>query len=156
MIRKSRARNSSLFLMELILAILFFSITSAVCVQLFVKSHLLSQDSWMLTHAVSECSSVAEICSTADDASSAITLISDIYPNAEIESANEYAAVYYDSDFNICDKKNSSYMLTVQLSQKERLLSADINIKEAGKDSAKDTIYSLHTKHHIARRISNE
>ena len=31
--------GSSLFLMELILAILFFSVASAVCVQLFARAH---------------------------------------------------------------------------------------------------------------------
>ncbi len=41
---RNRAQSSSLFLLELILAILFFSLASAVCVQFFVKSHLLSRD----------------------------------------------------------------------------------------------------------------
>ena len=40
--RKPTANPSSLFLLELIFAILFFSVTSAVCVQVFVKSHTLS------------------------------------------------------------------------------------------------------------------
>ena len=36
-----KSSKTSLFLMELIIAILFFSISSAVCIQLFVKAHLL-------------------------------------------------------------------------------------------------------------------
>ena len=82
MIRKNRPRASSLFLMELIIAILFFSIASAVCVQFFVKSHLLSRDADALNHAVNECSSVAEALSTADSISSGLSLLSQLYPNA--------------------------------------------------------------------------
>ena len=72
MVRRNRARSSSLFLMELIIAILFFSVFSAVCVQFFVKSHLLSNDANALTHAVNECASTAEMIHTADDLTAAI------------------------------------------------------------------------------------
>lgn len=37
------ASKSGSFLMELILSILFFSVASAVCIQLFAKAHLLDQ-----------------------------------------------------------------------------------------------------------------
>lgn len=37
-----KSSKSSLFLMELIISILFFSMTSAACIQLFVKAHLLN------------------------------------------------------------------------------------------------------------------
>ena len=36
---KHRNSRSALFLMELIFAILFFAITNAVCVQLFVRAY---------------------------------------------------------------------------------------------------------------------
>lgn len=38
-----KSSKSSLFLMELIISILFFALASAVCIQLFVKAHLLDQ-----------------------------------------------------------------------------------------------------------------
>lgn len=37
---QKQSRSSALFLTELTLAILFFAAASAVCVQIFVKSHL--------------------------------------------------------------------------------------------------------------------
>ena len=81
MIRKSRAQSSSLFLMELILAILFFSITSAVCVQFFVKSHLLSRDSKILSQAVNECANIAEIYDASDSIDDALLSLADAYPD---------------------------------------------------------------------------
>ncbi len=52
--------RSSLFLMELIVAILFFSLASAVCMQLFAKAHTLSKKSINENHAVNEAVSLAE------------------------------------------------------------------------------------------------
>lgn len=56
----TNSSKSGLFLMELIMSIMFFSLASAVCVELFVKSHTLSKSSVELNHAVVECDSVAE------------------------------------------------------------------------------------------------
>lgn len=52
--------KSGIFLMELILSILFFSIAAAVCVKLFVTAHRLSDQSVNLNHAVAMAESVAE------------------------------------------------------------------------------------------------
>lgn len=46
------ASKSSSFLMELILSILFFSVASAVCIQLFAKAHLLDQKTGYQNQAV--------------------------------------------------------------------------------------------------------
>ena len=56
----SNSSKSGLFLMELIMSIMFFSLAAVVCVELFVKSHTLSKSVVELNHAVVECDSVAE------------------------------------------------------------------------------------------------
>ena len=58
---RNQNSKSALFLMELIIAILFFAISSAVCVQLFVKAHLMSRDTTDLNHAVA-CAESASAC----------------------------------------------------------------------------------------------
>ena len=40
---RTPAKRSSLFLLELMIAILFFCLASAVCVQIFVKAHTISR-----------------------------------------------------------------------------------------------------------------
>ena len=52
--------KSGLFLMELIIAICFFAIASAICVQLFAYAHNLSQRSKGIQMAVINAQSVAE------------------------------------------------------------------------------------------------
>lgn len=58
---KRYSSKSSLFLIELILAIFFFIIAMAVCLQLFVKSHLMSEDSIATTQSVLWTQNISEI-----------------------------------------------------------------------------------------------
>lgn len=54
-----RHSKTSLFLMELILSILLFSLCSAICVQLFVRAHRKEQNAIFLNWAVLACDSAA-------------------------------------------------------------------------------------------------
>lgn len=153
MIRKNRARSSSLFLMELILAILFFSITSAVCIQFFVKSHLLSQDSQILTYAVNECSAAAEMCSTSDSSDAALGTLVKLYPDANNDLLKNSITVYYNEDFKPCKAESGIYSLNVTLSEKGTMLNAAISFTD---EKNKKSVYTLTTSHHIARRAGNE
>ena len=153
---RQRAQSSSLFLMELILTILFFSITSAVCVQLFVKSHLLSQESQVLTLAVNECSSVAEISRTADSISEALGLITDEYPENVVTSSSDNhseISLFYDDCFDSCSRASQVYSLTISLQQKDDMILTDLDVCKVSDHSS---IYQLHTQHHIARRTGYE
>lgn len=47
--------------MEMMFAILFFSVAGAVCLQLFAKAHALSRDATVLNEAVTSCQSAASI-----------------------------------------------------------------------------------------------
>lgn len=153
MIRRSRAQSSSLFLMELILAILFFSITSAVCVQFFVKSHLLSQDSKTLAQAVNECSNIAELYDTSDSIEEALSLLKTNYPGVYIENGmNNAAVMYYDDTFLPCQKEDASYTLNAAFTEEDFMLKARIRVT----DSDDSVIYELDTDHYIARRTDYE
>ena len=79
-----RHSKSSLFLMEIILNILFFSILATFCVQ------------------------IAEICQSTD---SPEETLSSIYP--ESMSLNETILIYYNKDFLACGKQNAVYRATV-------------------------------------------
>lgn len=151
MIRRNRANLSSLFLLELILAILFFSIASAVCVQFFVKSHLLSQDARKLNISVNEISSTAELIQVSEDIQSAIDLIHTEYPDSEASDVSKIF-VYYDSDFLPCAKAGAVYCLETSFTQKDFMLDAMLNMKEQ-KDGK--SIYSLTISHHLQRRAGD-
>ena len=50
--KRTPAKRSSLFLLELIIAILFFSLTSAVCVQFFARAHQISRQTQELNYTL--------------------------------------------------------------------------------------------------------
>ncbi len=53
--------KTGLFLMELIVGILFFSLASAVCIEIFAKAHLMNDESMQKSHAVKIASNIVEI-----------------------------------------------------------------------------------------------
>ena len=77
--KRNRAQASSLFLLELTMAILFFSIASAVCVQIFVKSRAMSLHAEELNAAVREVSSAAEIVRASKSRAEAEEMIRSFY-----------------------------------------------------------------------------
>ena len=64
--KRKKQAGSSLFLMELILVLFFFLLTSAVCIRVFAKAYSISRSSLELSHAQSLCASAAEVFSGTD------------------------------------------------------------------------------------------
>lgn len=82
--RRTNARSSSLFLIELIISILFFAVASSVCVQFFVRARLMSRESAQLTEAVSACSTASETIASGDSLADIAAALSAVYPDASV------------------------------------------------------------------------
>ena len=146
---------SSLFLLELILAVLFFSVASALCIQIFTKAHLMSQDARDLNFAVNEVSSMAEQISAgtlhSDTAASSDDTASD--PSTQMpDDSLQDAAAYYDSGYASCEKADAVYVLTVHYEPENTLLKAHITM-----DTIADNrnIYTLDVTKHRQRRAES-
>ena len=154
--------TSSLFLLELILAVLFFSVASALCIQIFTKAHLMSQDARDLNFAVNEVSSMAEqisagtlhpdtAASSDDTAASSDDTASD--PSTQISNdAWQDDTAYYDSSYASCEKADAVYVLTVHYEPEDTLLKAHISM-----DTIDDNrnIYTLDVTKHRQRRAES-
>ena len=147
--------TSSLFLLELILAVLFFSVASALCIQIFIKAHLMSQDARDLNFAVNEVSSMAEQISAGtlhpDTAASSDDTASD--PSTQISNdAWQDDTAYYDSSYASCEKADAVYVLTVHYEPEDTLLKAHISM-----DTIDDNrnIYTLDVTKHRQRRAES-
>lgn len=154
MIRRHRATHSSLFLLELILAILFFSIASAVCIQLFVKSHLLNLQAQNLNYAVHICSNVSEIISASSDLDTLLEDLKVYYADATLTNNKDSITVviYYDEDFTACDSTKAFYQLFVNLNTHAQQLNADLLILPLEGYTAMEPVYELHITHHFPRK----
>ena len=116
---RSTHSKSSLFLMELILVILFFSIAGAICVQIFVKAHLLSRSASELNRAVSLAQSAA---AGLEAANGSLEDLSIQFPDGILDPGTDdnvpHFTVYYDSAWNSCSKADAVYSLVVMAPQK--------------------------------------
>ena len=154
--------TSSLFLLELILAVLFFSVASALCIQIFTKAHLMSQDARDLNFAVNEVSSMAEqisadtlhpdtAASSDDTAASSGDTASD--PSTQMpDDSLQDATADYNSSYASCEKADAVYVLTVHYEPEDTLLKAHISM-----DTVADNrnIYTLDVTKHRQRRAES-
>lgn len=102
----SSSSRSGLLLMEIIIAILFFSLASAICLQLFVKAHNLGQDTRELDMAVRQASSVADVLSQSEQP---LEMLREFYPDADLGGAQSH--IYFDQSFQPCGSEASRYTL---------------------------------------------
>ena len=106
--KKHTSSRSGLLLMEIIIAILFFSVVSAICLQLFVKAHNMGADTEELDMAVRQCSSVAEILSQGGQ------------PAAQLDDLSDDGGfIYFNEDFQTCKKDDSQYHLDISSSPED-------------------------------------
>ncbi len=119
-------KNSSLFLMELILAILVFSLASTACIQLFVKAHVLTDKSIALNNSIIKCQNMAET----------------IY-GSDTVSADMDETQYYDADWQLlASRENAAFAVTMEVepADEKALLHATITSKNLADDTI---IYEL-------------
>lgn len=140
--------KSSLFLMELIIAILFFSLTSTVCIRLFVRTHLISQQTINENHAINLVQNLAEGFLGTDGN---LDALQSLFPDSILSEGNTLT-LYWNEAWEACSKDRAAYSATVSgsaPSQDTGLISADIQLLGLRNQ---ETIYSLHLDHHIPER----
>lgn len=83
--RINRASRSSLLLAELMVSLLLFALTGAVCIRVLERSGEVSRQAWVLTRGVQEASSAAELVRAADSEDQVRALLLAAYPQARLE-----------------------------------------------------------------------
>ena len=158
--------RSSLFLMELIIAILFFSLASAVCLRMFAKSHQLSTDASDRNQAVNQTCNVAELIKY--DLENNTHTLADNYPDADIiksvkgsaDAANAEdmyngSVIYFDKNWKTCSAGHYVYKLTIQAQDSSNTLRKySLTVSEAASDKH-NCIYELPISIHIAREAAS-
>ena len=149
----NNARKTGLFLMELIIAILFFSLAAAICIQLFVKSHMISERSIALNHSILLAQNTAEIFyATNGNPEKMASLLgcgesSDTAAIADSENASTLTLIYTDKFDRLNPAQAASaaaYQQTISLSADSdpALITCHVVISEP---SSGTVIYSLDT-----------
>lgn len=134
----SRSNHSRLFLLEIILAILAFSLVSAVCLQLFVKAHTLGQDTKDLDMAVRQSTSIAAILTQAE---TPMEQLKTLYPDASFDENKRSLVIHYDQEYQPCKEQDSIYQMQITSSPMDGQTTAySIMVRKANSSSK---IYTL-------------
>ena len=126
----AKIRNSSksgLFLIELIIAIVFFALASAVCVQLFVRAHLISKQSSETTTAIIEARNAAECFRAAGGSEEKFQALLDASSGTG-DPSDPYSVYFGPNWQKISERSEAVYMLSVDVVQNEGLHTANIKV----------------------------
>lgn len=141
--------KSALVLMELIIVILFFSLASTVCIQLFTKSHLLSKQTVNENHAVIHTQNLAE-CFLATEGD--IAQMKSLLMTSSPDTSEDSVSLFFDEEWQECSEENASYYASLMIHPEDAgLIAADITVAAYTSKDA-DPIYSLTVVHHIPER----
>ena len=127
-------RRSGIFLLELIIAVLFLSMTSAACIQIFVKSHTLSKEAADLNQAVQLASGWAERFLATEDVEEQIG-------GQGVHDSGYY--VYYDENWETTTPEDASYYLLIQIKREGSLLQGNFSVYKSNDN--KEPIYDITT-----------
>ena len=135
---KTQHSKASLFLMELIISLLFFSLASTVCVRLFINAHTLSSNTQNLNYAVTQANNLAE-CFIHYNGN--LENMQSLFENCSI---NESCTI-----LTVMDEDYKSILTLAKDVNDSETISADISIFVKTKP---ECIYQLNVLHHVPER----
>ena len=142
---KHKHSRYSLILMELMAAILFFSLASAICIQLFAKAHIMSRDASMESSAVIHVQTVAELM-LADGAHISENLKTR-YPQMTVK--DKTSTIYFNKDWDECDEKDAAYRLDITENESGGLKKEALTMVYIAENA---NLYELEVDSHIPNR----
>lgn len=108
--KPNAASRSGLFLIELILSIFFFIIAAAIVMQLFVKSHFISEDTINVNYALLYTQNIAEIFLASDGDFDGVEQT--FSPEILAEDNGTTAILYFDKDWQRqTSQTDTAYMI---------------------------------------------
>ena len=138
------SHSSSLFLLELVVAILIFALASAVPLQFFAAAHLWNKQAEALNFFSNECSNVAEITGVSSSRRMLEENLKQLYPDGIF--SNREITLYYNENLEPAPKEDSVYIYTITLQEENLFLTATMRIWDA---SLNTLVYELESKHHL-------
>jgi hypothetical protein len=120
--------QSSLFLIEVIIAVFFFAITAVVCIRIFVKAHIVSEKSQELTQSYIEADNIAQVFI---NSGANIDLIISRYSEYAVTLSQEgdYTGtilILYDSDFKPIPNPTDNINQTIESTAYELILTQSL------------------------------
>lgn len=132
----NRKNRSNVMMMEMIVAIFFFLLCAAVCIQAFVKADLLSKRAADLNQSVLIAQSTAEIWKAEGEAG-----LIHRFNGVKKDSPVEIYTMMFDKKGNAADQSQAVYYGEVKVISE---LEAEVTVSKAG-----NTLYTLAVSRHL-------
>lgn len=133
--------KSTLLLIEMMVVILLLAVAGALCVQVFAASHAKSVGAEELSRAEELSGGAADVLMGSDEDEKLDLAV--YYPQAE--KMADGITVYYDEDWQPCEKGASSYRMEITVKEKSGQRQGLIRVLRANGEE----IYTLDTVVHI-------
>lgn len=140
---RTRLSSGNMLLLELLFAIIFFSLTLSVTLSVFGEAYVLSRQAEGLDLAVAEANDVAEIIRSAKR-------VSDMDDLLALAGLSKTGDGVYQSSYG-----DDKYALTVTSSLSGRLYSAVISCREAGAAEGEPAMYEITVEHALKERADS-
>lgn len=129
---KTIHKQSSIFILELFISIFFFVLATLVCVQIFVRSHEISNNTKDVTIAMNYCTGYIE----------------EFESHPKDFTVNKNYTYYYTKNWQICSKKKSTYRISFCCKEQDSL--RKIKVKAYRQ---KKKIYSLSHEIYVKEEV---
>lgn len=132
---KTSSSKSSLFIMELIIVVLFFSICAAICIQVFSTAQVISVRGKAITNGALNVQNMAEVYKAS---------AGDFEETAEILGGtveNNTVAIYFNKQWEQTSKEESEYVILM-----EEIESSEAKITATSISTAEE-YFALNVKH---------
>lgn len=140
--------KTSLFLIEMLIAILFFALVAVVGVRLFALSSVTARESEELNFATSLCSNAAEVFEAKEGDVNAIADYFGVAPN------ENYIRIYFDEDWQICENaKDSTFSIRIIVGNNNKLATAEITALRSGNGKE---IFTIKDSKYCPQKISEK
>lgn len=135
--------KSGLFLMELIVVTLFFSVAAVIVLKIFFVGENLSRESQVLTNSVIQAQNAAQLIKSDNGQTESLC---DYYGTTEKDGI---VVVYFDDEFVPCNNDdNASIKMVVKQTTSEQIVDSTIDFLHTNSDQS---VYSLETKTYTGR-----
>ncbi len=131
-----RPSRNSRFLIEFLIALLIFMLTSSIMIQLFVQGSRTSTDAYALNRAVVRAQAITETALASEGEGEELS-------HAFVPAAGGYE-LYYDGDFLETDAAGCVYLARIDVYEEDLMLHANVMIEKAGTE-----IYSVRAKRYL-------
>ena len=151
---KTGTKKRNAFFVEIIIVILFFSLSVVVSLELFVQGYMKSVLSEQKNRALIRAQSVAELAQGYDPSGDE-PFSADLEGDSAFFGEKGYC-LYYDEEWNAAEEKNAAFELTVRFEEENtgpgRMITVQIDATRFSNGEAADELVSLKTGYYLPQR----